>query len=54
MNIPRKLPTIELNMAAVSLPCAARVNITALETGGGIQATVMNLKGTAQRYQNQM
>jgi hypothetical protein len=38
---PKKLPKTELNMAAVSLPCAARVRITALETGGGMHATVM-------------
>lgn len=43
MMIPRKLPTIELKMAAVSLPFAARVNITAEDTGGGIHATVINL-----------
>lgn len=42
--IPKKLPKIELKIAAVSLPCAALVKITALETGGGIQATVINLK----------
>jgi hypothetical protein len=40
---PKKLPKTELNMAAVSLPCAARVRITALETGGGMHATVMRL-----------
>lgn len=42
--IPRKLPKMELKIAAVSLPWAALVKITALETGGGIQATVINLK----------
>lgn len=42
MIIPRKLPKIELKIAAVSFPCAALVRITALETGGGIHATVIN------------
>lgn len=42
--IPRKLPKTELKIAAVSLPCEALVKITALETGGGMQATVINLK----------
>lgn len=42
--IPKKLPRTELKIAAVSLPFAALVNITALETGGGIQATVIKLK----------
>lgn len=42
--IPRKLPKTELKIAAVSFPCAALVRITALETGGGIHATVINLK----------
>lgn len=44
MIIPKKLPKTELKIAAVSLPCAALVRITALDTGGGIQATVINLK----------
>lgn len=38
--MPRKLPKIELKMAAVSFPSDARVKITALDTGGGILATV--------------
>lgn len=42
--IPKKLPKMELKIAAVSFPCAALVRITALETGGGIHATVINLK----------
>lgn len=42
--IPKKLPSTELKIAAVSLPFAALVKITALETGGGIQATVIKLK----------
>lgn len=41
---PRKLPKIELMIAAVSLPLAALVRITALDTGGGMHATVNNLK----------
>lgn len=44
INIPRKLPNTELNIAVVSFPCDALVKITALETGGGIQATVSMLK----------
>lgn len=39
-----KLPIIELKIEAVSLPWAALVSITALETGGGMHATVISLK----------
>lgn len=42
--IPKKLPKIEFKIAAVSFPCAALVRITALETGGGIHATVIKLQ----------
>jgi len=38
-NIPRKLPNAELKIAAASLPPTAFVNITADDTGGGIQPT---------------
>lgn len=43
-KMPIKLPKTELKIAAVSLPEAALVKITALETGGGIQATVKILQ----------
>lgn len=42
--MPKKLPITELNIAPTSLPCADFVKITALETGGGIHATVISLK----------
>lgn len=42
--IPRKLPITELNIAAVSFPWAALVKMTALLTGGGMQATVTKLQ----------
>lgn len=41
---PNKDPMTELKRAAASFPPAARVKITAEETGGGIQPTVMSLK----------
>lgn len=42
-NIPKKLPTTEINMAEASLPPTAFVKITAEDTGGGMQLTVANL-----------
>lgn len=36
MNIPKKLPTAELNIAAASFPDTAFVNMTADDTGGGM------------------
>lgn len=45
MMMPRKLPKTEFKIAAVSFPCAALVKMTALDTGGGIHATVINLSG---------
>lgn len=48
-----KLPRTEFKIAAVSLPCAALVRITALETGGGIQATVIRLQNE-KVYMNQL
>lgn len=41
--IPRKLPTTELNIATASFPPTLFVKITADETGGGMQLTVVNL-----------
>jgi hypothetical protein len=43
MTMPRKLPITELKTAAASFPPTAFVKITAEETGGGIQLTVINL-----------
>lgn len=40
-KMPRKLPNAELNMAAASLPPAARVRMVADDTGGGIQPTII-------------
>lgn len=45
--IPKKLPTTELKIAPISFPCADLVKITALETGGGIQAVVMSLEAAS-------
>lgn len=44
IKIPKKLPTTELKIAAASLPCAAFVKMTLLETGGGMHATVSSLE----------
>ena len=41
-NIPRKLPNAELKIAPGSFPDAVLVNMTAEETGGGIQLTMTN------------
>lgn len=38
-RMPRRLPTVELKMAAASLPPTTEVRMTALDTGGGMQAT---------------
>lgn len=43
-TVPRKLPSAELKMAAASLPPAALVNMTAEETGGGMQPTINSLR----------
>jgi hypothetical protein len=42
--IPKKLPNAELKIAAASFPPTALVKITAEETGGGIQLTVISLE----------
>lgn len=42
--IPKKLPTAELNIAAASFPPTDFVSMTADDTGGGIQPTVINLQ----------
>lgn len=43
MNTPKKLPRMELKTAAASFPPTALVNITADDTGGGMQLRVINL-----------
>lgn len=42
--MPRKLPKAELKTAPASLPPTALVSITAVETGGGMTLTVINLE----------
>lgn len=49
-NIPKKLPTTEINMAEASLPPTAFVKITAEDTGGGMQLTVANLGNNIKPY----
>lgn len=42
---PIREPITELKMAAASFPPAALVRMTADDTGGGMQPTVINLMG---------
>lgn len=49
-NIPKKLPTTEINMAEASLPPTAFVKITAEDTGGGMQLTVANLRNNIKPF----
>lgn len=49
-NIPKKLPTTDINMAEASLPPTAFVKITAEDTGGGMQLTVANLGNNIKPY----
>jgi len=49
---PIRLPITELKTAAASFPPAALVRMTADETGGGMQPTVINLMEIDQMYKH--